>query len=137
MKNNINKVIRRLVDLSFKDGKIIEFQVTKSIKVLKSLPSNKAIDALAKYLRELKFNQRQHTLYLETVIPVSSTQINKIKKLVEKKNLPAGRQARITKVVTQINPEILGGFKLKVGDEVWDESIFGKIIQVKETIING
>ncbi len=127
---NVKKIIQGLARASFKDGKIVESQVVKSIKALKSLPTGQAIDALTQYLRELKFNQRRHTLYLETVISISPTQINKIKKLVEEK-------MKITKIVTQINPGILGGFKLTVGDEVWDESILAKVDQVKEAIVSG
>lgn len=127
---NLKKIVHKLVEISFKDDSVVESQVIKSIKVLKSLPRSQAIEAITEYLKQLKLQQRQHTLYLETVIPLSSTQINKIKKIVEKKT-------KITKIVTQINPEILGGFKLRVGDEVWDESIIGKVTQVKETITNG
>ncbi len=39
--------------------------------------------------------------------------------------------------MTNINPEILGGFKLKVGDEIWDESLHNKIVQLKEAITHG
>lgn len=127
---NIKKIVQKLVEVSFKDGKMVESQVTMSIKALKSLPRSQAIEALTEYLKQLKHKQRQHTLYLETVVPLSFTQINKIKKIVEKKT-------RITKVIAQINPDILGGFKLRVGDEVWDESIVGKVMQIKEAITNG
>ena len=128
MKNkHLQKLINKLVEASFKDGKIIESQITKSIKALKSLPSYLAIEALSEYLKGLKRVERQHTMYIETVIPLSSVQLKKIKKIVEKK-------VKVTKVVTSINPDILGGFKLKVGDEVWDETLRGKIMQVKEAI---
>lgn len=127
---NLKKIIHKLIEISFKKDRVVESQVIKSIKVLKSLPRSQAIEAITEYLKQLKLNIRQHTLYLETVVPLSSTQINKIKKIVEKKT-------RITKIISQINPEILGGFKLKVGDEVWDESILGKVTQVKEAITNG
>lgn len=127
---NLKKIIKKLIEASFKDDKIVEVQVTKSIKALKSLPRAQAIEALTDYLKQLKLKERQHTLYLETVVPLSFVQINKIKKIIEKKT-------KITKVITQINPQILGGFKLRIGDEIWDESITGKIIQVKEAITNG
>lgn len=132
MKRNklLHKTISKLVKVSFKDGRIIESQVTKSIKVLKTLPKYQAIEALSEYLKGLKRRMRQHTVYIETVIPLSSTQLKKIKKMVEKK-------VKITKVVTNINSEILGGFKLRVGDEIWDESILSKINQVKEAISGG
>ncbi|MBI2334576.1 F0F1 ATP synthase subunit delta [Candidatus Daviesbacteria bacterium] len=129
MKKNklLQKTIKKLVDASFKDGKIVESQVIKAIKLLKSQSTPQAILSLAQYLTELKRIERKHTMYLETIIPLSTDQLRKAKKIVEKKN-------KITKVVTSINPQILGGFKLQVGDEVWDESLLSKINQVKEVI---
>lgn len=126
----LQKTIDKLVDASFKDGKILESQVVKSVKLLKSLPKYEAIWALSGYLKGMKRQERQHTMYIETVIPLSLTHISKIKKIVEKK-------VKITKVFTAINPEILGGFILKVGDEVWDQSMLDKLNQVKEAIVHG
>ncbi len=129
MKKNklLQKTIKKLVDASFKDGKIIESQVIKAIKLLKSQSTPQAILSLTQYLKELKRIERKHTMYLETTIPLSPGQLKKAKKIVERSN-------RITKVITSINPQILGGFRLRVGDEVWDESLLSKINQVKEVI---
>lgn len=127
---HIQKLVRKLVELGFKDGKIIESQVTKAIMALRSLPKHQAIEGLLQYLKELKRLERNHTMYIETVISLNSSEIKKIKGIVEKK-------VKITKVVTKINSEIFGGFKLRIGDEIWDESILGKINQVKEAIISG
>lgn len=123
----LQKTITKLVEASFKDGKILESQVVKSIKALKSLPRYEAIQALTEYLKGIKKEERAHTMYIETVILLSPAQISKAKKIVEKR-------VKITKIIININPEILGGFKLKIGDEVWDESLMGKINQVKEVI---
>ncbi len=121
------KIIRKLIDISFSDGKIIEKEVVKSIKVLKTLPTTKAIFAISEFLKELRRKERAHTMYIETAISLSPVQVAKAKKIVSRNN-------KITKVLVQINPEILGGFKLKIGDEIWDESVKGKIEQIKETI---
>lgn len=131
MKNKLlQKTIKKLVEVSFKDGRIVESHVVRSIKTLKLLPKYEAIQALSEYLKGIKRIERGHTMYVETVISLSSAQLKKIKKIVEKKT-------KVTKVITQINPSILGGFVLKVGDEVWDQSILDKINQVKEAIISG
>lgn len=124
---HLNKVVKKFVEASFKDGKMIETQVSKSIKILKLLSNSQAILALTEYLKQLKRQERKYTLYIESAIAPSSVQIKKIKKVVE-------RKTRISKVLVNVNPEILGGFKLKIGDEIWDESILGKINQVKEVI---
>lgn len=130
MKRQLQKMVNKLAIVSFKDGRIIESSVTRSIKLLKLQPKSQAIPALLEYLKSLKRKQRQHTLYIETVIPLSQNHLNKIKKIVD-------RKVKVTKIVTKINPEILGGFRLQVGDEVWDESILAKLKQVKEVIIYG
>ncbi len=136
MKKNkqLLRIVKHLIDESFSDGKIVEGQVVKSIKILKNLPTSKSIYAMMEYLKGLKRKEREHTMYIETAISLSSVLVNKMRKIVEKKILPAGRQVKINKVLVNINPEILGGFKLKIGDEIWDESILGKINQVKEAI---
>lgn len=134
IRKQLQKTVNKLVDLSFKEGRIVEAQVVRSIKILKSRPRNEAIQSLLEYLKSLKRKEREHTMYIEATIPLSPAQINRVKKFVEKETMPGGRQEKITKVLVNINPEILGGFKLKVGDEVWDESISGKINQIKEAI---
>lgn len=126
----LQKTITKLVEVSFKDGKIVEYQVTKSIKLLKSLSKTEAIWTLSEYLKGIKRLERKHTMYLETAIPLSPLQIQKAKKIID-------RKVKITKVKVNINPDILGGFKLKIGDSIWDESILGKINQVKEAIASG
>jgi len=78
-------------------------------------------------LRQLKRKEREHTLYIETAIPLTPEQIKKMKKIVEKK-------VKITKVLVNSNTGILGGFKIRIGDEIWDDSISGRIEKVKEVI---
>ncbi|MDO8576924.1 MAG: F0F1 ATP synthase subunit delta [Candidatus Daviesbacteria bacterium] len=132
MKKNkmLIKSVNKLVNASFKNGRMVESQVGRSIKILKSLPSLEAIQALSEFLKGIKRKEREHTLYIETVSPLTSVQVEKAKKIVGKKML-------ITKVLVSVRPEILGGFKLRVGDEIWDSSILGKINQVKEAIASG
>lgn len=126
----LQKTITKLVEASFQDGKILEHQVTRAIRLLKTLPGTEAIWTLSEYLKQLKRKEREHTMYIETAIPLSPSQIKNAKKILEKK-------VKISKVLVSINPEILGGFKLKIGDAIWDESILGKLNQVKEAIASG
>lgn len=126
-KKYLGKVVNKLAQFSFRNGSLVESQVIKTIKLLKLQPASEAIQALSEYLKQLKRKEREHTMYIEAVISLSPIQIKKVKKIVEKK-------VKITKVLTNINPQILGGFRLRVGDEIWDESILAKISQVQEAI---
>ena len=130
MKNKqLQKLIKRLAELSLKDGKLIETQIAKSIKSLKKLNGANAIWAMSEYLKELKRRERQFTMYIETSIPLSLAQLKSMKKIVEKKH-------KITKILMSVNPQILGGFKLRIGDQVWDETLLGKIEQMKGLIVS-
>lgn len=126
-KRQLQKTVIKLVEASFKEGKLLESQVAKSIKILKTLPQSEAIQALSQYLEGVKREERKHTLYIETAVDLTSLQVKKVKKVIEKK-------VKITKTLVYVNPDILGGFKIKIGDEVWDETVAGKINQVKEAL---
>lgn len=126
----IIKKIRKLAEKSFKDSRLNQFEVTKSIKLLKSQPKSMALFTLTKYLKELKKIEKQHTLFIETVIPISVVQRNKITARLSKK-------FKITKVTNDLNPEILGGLKIRIGDEIWDGSLLNKLNQVREAIVYG
>lgn len=130
MKKHFKKLINTLVDLSFKDGVMIERQAERAIKILKSLPKYQAIETLTEYVRQLKRLEKNHTMYIESVIPLNKVQLKNIKKNIEKK-------VKVTKIVTEVNPAIWGGFVLKVGDEVWDASVLAHLNQVKEAISHG
>lgn len=131
MKNKqLKKIIEKLVENTFSDGKIIEQKSIKAVKALKTLPRAESIYALSEYVAGLKRKERQHTMFVETTFALSPAQLNKMKEIINKK-------VKITRVVTKINPEIIGGFILKVGDEIWDQSILEKINQVKEVIVRG
>ncbi len=130
IKKQLKKTIDRLVEGSFTDGKMIEGKIIKAIKLLKGLGKTDAILAMSEYLSGLKRIERKHTMYIETAIILSLSQIKKAKKIVEKR-------VKITKIKTVVNPDLLGGFKLKVGDEVWDESVLEKLNQIKEGIAHG
>lgn len=130
--DKLQNLVTKLVEQSFRDEKQVESQIIKSIKLLKSLPLplSKLVLALSEYLHRVKLRQNKRTMFIETVIPLTEIQLKQIKKIMEKK-------AKITKVVTSINPEILGGFKLRIGDQIWDLSIRSKIRQIKEAIAPG
>jgi len=123
----LEKIINKSIKASFKDNRLFEPKVVRLIKYFKSLPSQQSIYALSEYLKGIKRIERARTMIIETSHPLSLGQVQGIKRIVSKKY-------GINKLESQINPNILGGFKIKIGDEVIDETIQNKINQVKEVI---
>ncbi|MBI2018679.1 F0F1 ATP synthase subunit delta [Candidatus Daviesbacteria bacterium] len=123
----LKKIILNSVQDSFSFGRLLESQVVKNIKLYKSLPTSKAILALTEYLTGVKRKLRKHTLVVETNCPLSLKQVEKIKRIVAKKY-------QITKLESKINPDILGGVRLRMGDDIYDESIQSRITQLREVL---
>ena len=129
-KKLLQNLSRKLANSSFKEGKMVPEKMTRSVKVLKSLPNYQALYALSEYLAEVKAIEKKHTMYVETVVSLPPRLLRRAKKAFRTK-------IKITKVLASINPNLLGGVKIKAGDEIWDGSILGKIDQLKEAIVNG
>lgn len=123
----LKKIILNSVQQSFNNGRLLETQVVRYIKFYKGLPISKAISALTEYLKGIKRKLRKHTLVVETTCPLSLKQVQKIKKIVAKKY-------QITKLESKINPDILGGVRLRIGDDVYDESIQSRVTQLREVL---
>lgn len=123
----LKKTILNSVQQSFNNGRLLETQVVRHIKLYKSLPTPKAISALTEYLKGVKRKLRKHTLVVETTCPLSLKQVEKIKRIVAKKY-------QITKLESKINLDILGGVKFRVGDDIYDESIQSRVTQLREVL---
>lgn len=129
-KKHLDKIIDRAVDASFDEGKINSKVVNRLVKDFKDMHLSDAIYTLSGYLKGLKRLLGQYTLEVESVIPPSRQQLSKIQKKIGK--LFTIRQTKVT-----INPAILGGLRVKIGDTVLDYSVRNKLDQVKEAILNG
>lgn len=131
MKKNkhLLNIVNDLISASFIDGKVIDSSVKRSVKLLKSLPVSQAIESLSEYLKSFKRIEKEHAMYIDTAISLSAAQVNKLKKSLLK--MQNRNQPKITKVSVQVKPKILGGFVVKIGDNIWDESILGKAYALK------
>lgn len=130
MKSNkqFTKIIDNLMETAFKkDGNLDQKQVESHVKALKSLPIPDSIIALSEYLRRIKFELNKTTLEIETSIPLSQSQIKQITDAVKVDH-------QISAVKSTINPSILGGLRVKIGDVVYDDSIARRILQLGEEI---
>lgn len=64
--------------------------------------------------------------YVWTTEPIDQTIINKFEEALSKK------LDKVVKLQNKINKEIIGGIKLEVGDNVWDNTIKNKLLQLLE-----
>lgn len=132
MKNKkaLKKLVQKIVKESIKEGVVQEKKVNAFLKVIRQLPLSKAVFMLSEYKKGLQSELSKHTLVIESPISLSIQQVSKIKN--ELKSL-----GKIVKTETKINPELIAGLRVKLGDVIFDDSMNARINQLKGAIIHG
>lgn len=125
----LRKVVEQAVKNSAEDGKIMENQVKKYVTAFKKLSRSEAVAALSLYLKGIKRILGQHTLVVESAEKPSFHQVQMIKKTLNTKYI-------IHNTKLQLNPSLLGGIRVKIGDTIFEDSIRSRINQIKGVIKN-
>lgn len=130
MKNakQLNNLVKKAALLSFDiRGGILEDRVKKHIDHFKKLPLSQALPLMKGYLKELKNEIVKRTLNIESTVTLTPVQIADIKESL-------GYRFSVSKVQNTINPHLLGGIKVKIGDMVYNDSLASKIERLKGAI---
>src|SRR3989344_7294836 len=125
IEKRIKKIVSMCVGECCYKGKINHLKVTKAVRLLKSLPREQSILAISEFLKGIKQQKDKYMLIIESSTDLTKKEINKIVKQTKNK-FP------ITEVKNIINPFLIGGIKLKIGDVIYDNSLKDKIKQVGE-----
>ncbi len=128
IKKSVIRMIDRLMKTTFKsDGYLNSLAVEKNAKALKILPVSVSIYALTEYLRRIRMEQDKTVLEIESAVTVPPADLKKIVGAFK-------ADYKISAVKTTLNPILLGGLKIKIGDNEFDDSVSRKILQLGEEI---
>lgn len=128
LRNNVNQMIKLSTN---KDGTLDEKKITLFSSHLKRLPLTSAILSLTEFSKSVKRQISQTTLTIEA--PISIPQLLQ-KKIAQQ--LLAHHFSPITKTILILNPSLLGGVRIKIGDTLIDNSLKDKLNQLTDRIIN-
>ncbi len=123
----LETLVNRLIKVSIVDGKLNTSKVKEVTKTLSSLSPGSAIKSLELYLNGLKRELDRHRLTIESPVNLSDDQITKITDIVTNST-----PVYDTEVI--INPRLLAGFKIRIGDEVYEDSVEDRVRQLQEVI---
>jgi F-type H+-transporting ATPase subunit delta len=130
----INKKSSQLVNMIFKasikaNGSIDEKKILAFIKSLRKLSISESLPIIEALNSKLKNQINQTTLSIESAVSLSAILEKQIVDILKK-------DFKIVSVNKQITPSLLGGTRVRIGDTLLDNSILGKVNQVKEKITN-
>jgi F-type H+-transporting ATPase subunit delta len=128
----INKEIRRLsremLRASFTDGQLDPGRVSSLVNSLIAKKPRNYIDILKNYRRLLRLELEKRRARVETASELDSTTSSELVANLKKKY---GGDLTTEFVV---NPELLGGMRVRVGSDVWDGTVRNRLEELERQL---
>ena|SRR3989338_2599403 len=121
----VRKAVYKLVESCIEKDSVNEKKVLGAVEQLQKLPRSMMFVYLTEFYKILKKRINDSTLLVESVVGLSDKTLDEIGDIVKK-------DFRVVAVTSSINPAILGGLKVTIGDTVFDSSIKRNLMQLKE-----
>ena len=128
----INKEIRQLsremLRASFTDGQLDPGRISSLVDSIIAKRPRHYIDVLKNYRRLLRLELERRQARIETANEVDSTTSSELVTNLKKKY---GNDLTAEFVV---NPELLGGMRIRVGSDVWDGTVRNRLERLQQAL---
>jgi F-type H+-transporting ATPase subunit delta len=122
------KVSRLLLRNSYTSGKLDEEKISHMVQSVLAAKPRHYVDMLKDYERLLHLEVEKRRAVIESATPLNRSLGDRI---IE--NLRARYGDDLT-TEFRTNPELLGGLRIKIGNDVWDGSVKSRLSQLQEKI---
>jgi F-type H+-transporting ATPase subunit delta len=122
------KVSRQMFRHSFTLGKLDEEKISNMVQTVLATKPRRYVDVLKDYQRLLHLEVEKRHAVIESATPLNRSLGDRI---------VANLRARYGEDLTtefRTNPELLGGLRIKIGDDVWDGSVRNRLNQLQEQL---
>jgi len=128
----INKEIRQLsremLRASFTNGQLDRQKIASLVDSLIRRKPRHYIDVLKNYRRLLRLELEKHSARIETASEVYSAIRSEILANLKKK------YSNDLTAEFVINPQLLGGMRIRVGSDVWDGTVRGRLERLQQQL---
>ncbi len=130
MKSNkeIRQLSREMLRASFTDGQLDPGRITSLVDSLITRKPRRYIDVLKNYKRLLRLELENRRATIETASEVDVATISELAANLKKKY---GSDLKTEFVV---NPELLGGMRIRVGSDVWDGTVRNRLERLQQQL---
>lgn len=126
-KQKLQSLVHQLVNYSFVGDKLSQERVNGITKSFARLPLSQSLTYLRTYLRELKKYIEFRSLLVDSSTELRQSQIAAISKAFKKDYL-------VFEQKVNLDPSLLGGLRIKIGDSVFDYSVKARIAELGKSI---
>ena len=124
----IRQLSREMLRASFTDGQLDPGRITSLVDSLIARKPRKYIEVLKNYRRLLRLELEKRQARIETANEVDSTMSSELVANLKKKY----GSDLTTEFV--INPELLGGMRIRVGSDVWDGTVRNRLERLQQEL---
>jgi F-type H+-transporting ATPase subunit delta len=126
--NEVRRLARELLRASFTDGQLDGGRVSSLVRSLIEKKPRNYVAVLNTYKRLLRLEVEKRTAVIETAAELTEENARQI---VDNLKRRYGNDLSPQFVV---NPELLGGMRIRVGNDVWDSSVRNRLQRLAQTL---
>ena len=122
------KISREMFRHSFTSSKLDEEKITEMVQSLIAQKPRHYVDVLKDYQHLLQLEVEKRHAVIESAVPLNRSVGDQI---------IANLRARYGEDLTtefRTNPELLGGLRVKIGNDVWDGSVKSRLNQLQQQL---
>lgn len=127
-KKETRQLSRALLRASFTDGQLDQGRVGSLVKSLIEKKPRNFIRVLDEYKRLLRLEVEKRTATIESAAELAPDVANELVGNLKRKYGPD----LTTRFV--VNPELLGGMRIRVGNDVWDSSVRNRLQRLQQQL---
>lgn len=126
---NSFSIAKRLVEISLnEEGRVDPEKINLILAELRNKPMSHSLPVLRNFLSLIKTKINSYEGYLEKTDPSSDSSSNLISE-----NISQAHGKRIDFVIEE-NNSLIAGFRLRIGDDVYEDSIASRIARLKKSL---
>src|SRR5881392_4356927 len=128
LNKEIRQLSRKMLQASFTDGQLDPGRISSLVDSLITQKPRNYIDVLKNYKRLLRLELEKRRAQVETASELDSTTSSELVANLKKKY---GSDLTAEFIV---NPELLGGMRVRVGSDVWDGTVRNRLEQLQQEL---
>ena len=128
LNKEIRQVSRKMLQASFTDGQLDPGRISSLVDSLVTRKPRNYVDALKNYKRLLRLELEKRHATIETASEVDSAVRSEIEANLKTK------YGNDLSTEFHVAPELLGGMRIRVGNDVWDGSVRNRLERLQHEL---
>jgi len=128
LNKEIRQVSRKMLQASFTDGQLDPGRISSLVDSLVTRKPRNYVDALKNYKRLLRLELEKRHARIETASEVDSAVRSEIEANLKSK------YGNELSTEFHVAPELLGGMRIRVGNDVWDGSVRNRLERLQHEL---